>query len=393
MIYTYQVKIFSLILLFVSFIIPIIQYHIELFGYFGISAVFINDTQSYWENIISFHDGVEGNYYTLIGVIILYYPAYYFSWLYCYLVNFILLALSSFLFVKSINLLNEKRSNEYFTSVFLIVIFNFYIWGILFFPNKEIPLIFLTNLFLYSVISKKSKSITLFIIFITFFFRDGFAFILFSAVILNWILGKKFINNPIKSFSTMIFILMFFSLKTLSKLGLLSDYQYVIDRNIAYESETSFAFELPYFLSYLINIFNNSIVYAFRAQFFDLNNRIYFHGVGLWQFAVVLSLGLISWIKLLISIKNKESMISNVGLIIIVSYLLLSTSTYPQARYMMPFCFWLSAGVLLLLDFKSLIFVFTVLLLSACVVILFGFSHKPGLGIDIDDFSKSLFSQ
>jgi hypothetical protein len=390
--YIYQVKTFSLILLFVSFVIPIIQYHIELLGYCGISAVFINDTQSYWENIISFHDGIEGNYYTLIGVIILYYPAFYFSWIYCYLVNYILLVFSSVLFVKSIYLLKLNRSNDYYISIFLIVIFNFYLWGILFFPNKEIPLIFLTNLFLYSIISKKSKSITLFIIFITFFFRDGFAFILFSAIMLNWILGKKIVNNPIKSFLSIIFILMFFSLKTLSKLGLLSDYQYVVDRNIAYESESSFAYELPYFISYLINIFNNSIVYAFRAQFFDLNNRVYFHGVGLWQFAVILTLGLISWVKLLINYKYKESMLFNVGLIIIVSYLLLSTSSYPQVRYMMPFCFWLTAGVLLSIDLKSLIFVFTIIFLLALAVIFFGFSHKPGLGIDIDNFSKSLFS-
>lgn len=393
MIYKYQVKLFSLILLFVSFVVPIIQYHIELVGYLGISAVFINDTQSYWENIIRFHDGFEGNYYTLIGVLILYYPAYYLSWLYCYLINFILLAFSSLFFVKSINLLNYKFSNNYILAVFLIVIFNFYMWGILFFPNKEIPLIFLTNLLLYSIIAKKSKSFILCVIFITFFFRDGFAFILFSAVFLNWTLGKKFIEHPKKILLTIIFILMFFSLKTLSQLGVLSDYQYVIDRNIAYESESSFASELPYFLSYLINIFNNSIIYAFRAQFFDLNNRIYFHGIGLWQFAVVVSIGLISWIKVVISHNPIDSMFVKVGLIIIVSYLLLSTSSFPQVRYMMPFCFWLSAGALIYLDLKSLVFIFSLFFFLACAVIMFGFSHKPGLGVDIDNFSKNLFSK
>ena len=387
-----QINIFALILFLLSLFIPIIQYHIEKFGYFGISAVFINDTQSYWENIISYHEGKEGNYYTLIGVLILYYPAYFLGWLYCYFINFTLLVLSCLFFLKTIRISNFKFSNNKIFATFILVIFNFYLWGILFFPNKEIPLIFLTNVFIYILASRRSKLISFIPVVLIFFFRDGFAFILFCTMLMIWFLGKRFEKNPIKILIFLIFVLMFFSLKTLSSLGILSDYQYVIDRNIAYESESSFAYDLPYYFSYLINLFNNSIVYAFRAQLFDQNGRLYFHGIGLWQFAVVLTMGLISWIKMALFTKQKNFKIFHIGLIVLLSYLLLSTSTYPQVRYMMPFSFWLSAAVFFYMDFRTFVFLYILVLILAISFIFLGLSHKPGLGIDIDDFSKSLFS-
>ena len=392
MLYRRQINIFALILFFLSLFIPLIQYHIERFGYFGISAVFINDTQSYWENIISYHDGKEGNYFTLIGVLILYYPAYFLGWLYCYFVNFTLLILSCLFFLKTIRLIKLKFSNYKIFATFILVIFNFYLWGILFFPNKEIPLIFLTNVLIYIIASRKSKLISLVPVVLIFFFRDGFAFILFCTMLMIWFLGKGFEKNPIRILLSFIFVLMFFSLKTLSSLGILSDYQYVIDRNIAYESESSFAYNSPYYFSYLINLFNNSIIYAFRAQLFDQNGRLYFHGIGLWQFAVVLTIGLISWIKKTFFTKHKNSTILHIGLIVLLSYLLLSTSTYPQVRYMMPFSFWLSAAVFFYLDFRTFVFLYILVLILAISFIFLGLSHKPGLGIDIDDFSKSLFS-
>ena len=86
-------KLFLIILACITLITPIIQYHIQLFGYFGVSAVFINDTSSYWGNLIRYDKGIEGNYYTLIGVIVLYYPAIFFSWIYCVIINSTLLLL------------------------------------------------------------------------------------------------------------------------------------------------------------------------------------------------------------------------------------------------------------------------------------------------------------
>jgi len=383
---------FGLILISISFIVPLIQYHIERIGHIGISAVFINDTKSYWENIIRYHDGYDdGKYYTLIGVLILYYPSYYLGWLYCYLTNFFLLLLSSLYFLKTINFWNFKFSNDKVISTFILVIFNFYLWGILFFPNKEIPLIFLTNFLIYTLVAKKNKIIPLGIVILIFFFRDGFSFILFSVLIMIWTLRKSLIKHPVKFLSTLMFFLMFFSLKTLSSLGILSDYTYVIDRNIQYGSESSYAFNLPYYISYVINLLNNSIGYSFRAQLFDVNNRLYFHGIGLWQVAVVSSIGLISWTKVALFTRYKDPNRVIIGLIIITSYLLLCTSSYPQARYLMPFCFWLSAAVFFYLDFRSVVFIFILIFILAVALIILGFSHEPGLGIDIDDFSRSIF--
>jgi hypothetical protein len=393
MFYRKKINIFALILFCVSIFIPIIQYHIENFGYIGISGVFINDAQSYWGNIIRYHDGIEDNYYTLIGVLILYSPAYYLGWIYCYLINYIFLIFACSYFLKTLKILNLNFSNKKIVSIFLLVIFNFYLWGILFFPNKEIPLILFTNMLIYFIISKRNFALQCLIILLIFFFRDGFAFILISSIFLIKIFNKRLSSNPIKYLIFLILILMFFSLKTLSSLGLLGDYQYVIDRNISYESESSFAYNLPYYFSYLINLFNNSIVYAFRAQLLDINYRLYFHGIGLWQFAVILSIGLLSWIKKVRFLpKQSNTSIFLIGLIIVISYILLCTSTYPQVRYMMPFIFWLSTGSLFFLDLNKIIIIFTLLFIIAIFLIFVGLSHKLGSGIDIDDFSKSLFS-
>jgi phosphatidylserine synthase len=184
---------------------------------------------------------------------------------------------------------------------------------------------------------------------------------------------------------------MFFSLKDLSKLQILSNYQYVVDRNINYEVDTKFAANLPYYISYLINLFNNSVVYAVRAQLFDLEYRLYFHGIGIWQFAVVLTSAFFFWIKILKNQYFRKNKIFHIGLIIILSYLFLSTSTYPQVRYMMPFIFWLVVPIFLYLDLRDVILLFYLFLIIAIFIIFLGLSHKPGTGIDIDNFSKNLF--
>jgi hypothetical protein len=383
---------FSFILIFISFIVPLIQYHIEKVGHIGISAVFINDTKSYWENLISYHDGREGNFYTLFGVLILYYPAYYLGWFYCYLINFFLLILSCLFFLKTISLWSLKFSNDKVISTFILVIFNFYLWGILFFPNKEIPLIFLVNFLIYTLAAKKNKIIPFFVIIVVFFFRDGFAFILFCTVITIWTLRKSVIKYRAKFVLALMLFLMFFSMKNLSILGIPSKYTYVIDRNLQYESSSSFAYNLPYSISFLIKLLNNSIAQVFRAQLFDQHNRLYFHGIGLWQFAVVSSIGLISWIKIVCFTRYKEPSIIIIGFIIIISYLLLCTSSYPQARYMMPFYFWLSAAVFFYLDFRAVGIIFILTFIVAIVLIILGFSYEAGLGIDIDDFSRSIFT-
>jgi hypothetical protein len=384
-------KSFLIILACITLITPIIQYHIQLFGYFGVSAVFINDTSSYWGNLIRYDKGIKGNYYTLIGVIVLYYPAIFFSWIYCVIINSTLLLLSCNYFLKTLESLKICIPKKKYLGLFLIILFNFYIWGVLYFPNKEIPLIFLTNLLIFNIVKYKKKVLSLYPIILIFFFRDGYSFILLLSVLILWSFENRIIKSPFKFLVIIILILMFFSLKDLSKLQILSNYQYVVDRNINYEVDTKFAANLPYYISYLINLFNNSVVYAVRAQLFDLEYRLYFHGIGIWQFAVVLTSAFFFWIKILKNQYFRKNKIFHIGLIIILSYLFLSTSTYPQVRYMMPFIFWLVVPIFLYLDLRDVILLFYLFLIIAIFIIFLGLSHKPGTGIDIDNFSKNLF--
>lgn len=385
-VYTNHLGVFVLMLGFISIIIPLVQYHIEYVGYLGISSVFINDTASYWGNLISYKENLEFNGITLLGVIFLYYPAIYIGAVYCYLINCLLLIFSTYYFLKSLSYIDLTFKPQKIYSIFALILSNFYLWGVLFFPNKEIPLIFLINLIIYFYLKGSKYWFILLITFLVFFFRDGFSFILICIYLAILLFKKYLFNHPVKFILIAVVFFTFFSLKSLSELGVLSDFQYVIERNVEYNQDSMLDKSRPFYLVYVTNLLNNTFGYAFRAQFFDLNYRIYFAGIGIWHFSVLLFIGIVSWICF--SFRLSDLRVKIIVSFLILAQLLLSTSSYPQTRYMMPFIYWLSLGFFLFFNIKSGLFIYLIFFIIALLLILSGLSHDLPLGIDIDNFSK-----
>ncbi len=372
-----------------SLVIPCIQLHIEYMGYFGIGGVFVNDTNSYWTNLKSFSiDGGGGKYTSILGVLILFYPVLFLGSIYCLLTNVFLLLASFILFYKTLNQFGYKLSEDKFLTILFLVYFNFYIWGILFYPNKEIPLIFLTNLFIFLLINKK-YFLNFLLIILIFFFRDAYSFICLISLVLFLVFNKYYKENPFKFILFTVLFMMFFSLKALSQYGLLNNYQYVIDRNLDLENVDKLAFNFPYFIQYLISLFNNAFGYSMRAQFYEHQFRFYFHGFGLWQFATTLALGIISWLKIL---KNKKySKLFNIPFFLFLSLILLASGSYPQPRYMFPFIFWLAFGICINFSIINVFKLYFFILIVSLLISIFIFPLQVPVGIDVDNFSNSYF--
>ncbi len=167
----YFYKLFLLLTIILFILIPIIQLHIKYLGYYGVGGVYINDTSSYWDNLISFSNENEINakYFSILGVLLIYYPCLFLGSLYCFALNVFLLFLALKVFLLIILDLEISFNNSKITFFLLLVFSNFYLWGILYYPNKEIPLIFLTNLFIYTAL-KKRHIFNFLLLFVIFFF-------------------------------------------------------------------------------------------------------------------------------------------------------------------------------------------------------------------------------
>jgi hypothetical protein len=135
-------------------------------------------------------------------------------------------------------------------------------------------------------------------------------------------------------------------------------------------------------------LLNNTFGYAFRAQFFDVNYRLYFSGIGIWHFSVILFFGLVSWLYSSLNRFVINEAFKKLFSFLILAHLMLSTSSYPQTRYMMPFIYWLSTGFFLYFNFKTVTVLYIIMLILSIFLILFGLSHELPIGLDIDDFTK-----
>lgn len=366
-----------------SLLILIFQYSIKYFGYTFFSGVFVNDAQSYWGHLNDVYiNGIEsGNYFTLIGVIYLYLPAVIFGPIYCYLINSLLISFSFHFFLKCIKSINPLFDAHVFL-IFILFISNIYILELLFSPNKEIPLIFLTNCFIYYFVFVRNNFLSFALILIAFFFRDGYSLMLFFSALIILVFRTYILNKSWNFLFYSCFVMMFLSVKALSSYGLLGDYGYILDRNIELESDLKFAANFPYFIQFLINLFNNAIGYSIRNQLFDSSYRLFLYGLGLWHFSVIFLIFIVSWIRTYKNYLNEN--LTLITFIIFFNLLMLSSSSFPQPRYMMPFFFWLIFISVLKFRFANILLFFCVLFMISVVFIFSGYSFELADGIDFD---------
>ncbi|WP_221887211.1 hypothetical protein, partial [Vibrio cholerae] len=99
--------------LFFSILTYVIQFHVDILGYMGISGLFIPDTLSMQSSIMrAVNFGIDGSYRTIIGVLYLYYPSYWLGHYYCYIVNMSMLWMSVFFFLKTLQVIKLPLSKQ-----------------------------------------------------------------------------------------------------------------------------------------------------------------------------------------------------------------------------------------------------------------------------------------
>jgi hypothetical protein len=380
---SYKTNILVLILLFG--VVASFQFYIEVLGYFGFGGLFVSDSISMQSTINSIAQGASIKYRTILGVVVLYYPSYWLGPFYSYFVNAVLLYLSCVFFIKTIPALELNLSRPKIYFIFFVVIANFYILSVMLHPNKEIPLIFLTNAFVYCVAVKEKILLPLVIIFVSATFRDGYGIILLLTLIaLNMkIVTYTFYRRPYLILSGFFIFLSFFTIENLIYLNILPDISYVFERNVSYGSQLdSFLNGLPSYLAFPLKLVNNLISAALRPQLFDVNDRAYIVGIGMWQFGVICILGVFSWIYT-IRAKRVNINVSKVTLAIFICLLLISSSTFTQPRYLMPYIFWIATGFISILRFHHILILFILLFLSSQIFSLLGLGVLIPKGIDI----------
>jgi hypothetical protein len=379
------IKKFWLLLILLFGILPLFQFHVGGIGYLGFGGLFTPDTIGMQSTINAVAQGADINYRTIFGVVILYYPSYWLGNIYSYFINCMLLFFSWYFFIKAIPKLHLNLSQSKAYMVFFMVIANFYILSLMLHPNKEIPLIFLTNAFVYYAVIKQKILLPMLIIAISATFRDGYGIILLLTLIaLNIkIMNNAFHRRPYLVSIILALFLSIFALKELSNINILSEFNYILERNISSGLVMNSALnELPSYQAYTLKLVNNLFNAALRPQFIDLNSRIYFTGIGLWQFGVISILGVLSWLYIIRG-KQDNSNFSKLTLAILICLLLISYGSFTQSRYLMPYIFWLSAGFISILKFDLILIFFLGFFLLSLIFSFSGLGVLTPLGIDI----------
>jgi hypothetical protein len=309
---------------------------------FGISGLFVPDavslkgtTMVYW--LMPAEARSWETFRTLFGVMLVYWPGMMWGTAGIAVTNILLLMCASAIFFKSIKVFAVNRNAVFLVSVLALsmVLGNIYLIEVILFPNKEIPLIALTNLFIYFLVVRENIIGALLTAAVAFFFRDGYGIVLAICTIFvyaNWFFTRKMTVLFLGAFSL---VLAFFPHSYLAEID------YTFERNIALGSviEQSYEELLAGPVGYYFKVLGNALNLALRPQFLDEMGGLYLLHIGFWQLGVVIIAGL-AWSAY--KIFRGSDTEKNLACVIWIVLLAISYSSYVQPRYLMPLIFWLA---------------------------------------------------
>ncbi len=380
---------FSYVLFTALLIFPLFQYHVSIFGYIGVAGLFVNDTLGLASNLEIFARGEDLNYLGILGVLLLYYPSYYIGNLFNLLINVSLLLISAHYFLKTLKCMDIDISQKKLTIIFVFIVFNFYLLEVLLYPNKEIPLIALTNMFFYQAIIRNNKALIFAIIIAALLIRDGHGVILAATYLLILFAKPVVLSRPILVLLSIFCFFSFISIKLIAELDFLGEYNYVLQRNINLVENpdsvlsNSILNDLPSYIAFPTKVFNHFIGSVLRPQFFDLNSRLYLHGIGLWQNGLAIFLGIIFSFKILLKSSEFKSDIILAAFSVVFCLLVVSAGSYTQARYLLPYIFWLVVFPIYFLRTDTLLIFSLSCIVFSILLFLTGYGSQIPLGIDV----------
>ncbi|MES2535056.1 MAG: hypothetical protein V4632_04200 [Pseudomonadota bacterium] len=321
------------------------QGQVDWLAELGISGLFVPDavslkgtTMVYW---LMQEDARSWNTFrTLFGVMLVYWPGMIWGTAGIAATNFLLLMFASAIFVKSIKAFELNRNAVFLVSVMtlLMVLGNIYLIEVILFPNKEIPLIALTNLFIYFLIVRQKIIGALLTAAAAFFFRDGYGIVLVISTIfvyVSWFSTRETTAMLLGGFSLILAFL---------PSAYLAQIDHSLERNIALGNVIDQSYEqlISGPIGYYFKILGNALNLALRPQFLDEMGGLYLLHVGFWQLGIVIVAGLAwSTYKIARGSENEKNLASVIWIVL----LAISYSSYVQPRYLMPLIFWLAMAL------------------------------------------------
>lgn len=345
----------------------------------GVSGLFVPDAVSLRDTVVAFWNAGDDertwdSWRTLYGVIILYYPGYIMGSIGYAFVNVILIFSSISITLKTFEgHFGIGSHNKLYLITLLFLMSNFYISSIIYFPNKELPLIYIISLYLYSL-NKYSLTKYSWYVFpillsaLAFTIRDGFGIILFLNVFfIAFVRLKKNVH---------FYVLVLLALMALFPLELISGVDHSIDRSLdlgrIYADELS-AYSGGYVFSLFGTIFNLSL----RPQFSAVDGGFYLIQFGFFKLGILLLFGLV-WS--LANLNSSSNILKTFACTFIFCLICISKSPYIQPRYMFPFYCWLLLPFILL-SVRIKYVMACVILLVAVLMTVLGFLPPLQSGI------------
>jgi hypothetical protein len=308
----------------------------------GVSGLFVPDAVSLRDTVVAFwnvgdDERTWDSWRTLYGVVVLFYPGYIMGSIGYAFVNVILIFSSISLALKTFEgHFGIGSHNKLYLITLLFLMSNFYISSIIYFPNKELPLIFIISLYLYSLTKNSGYVFPILLSALAFTIRDGFGIILFLNVFfIAFIKLKKNVH---------FYVLVLFAIMALFPLELISGVDHSIDRSLdlgrIYANELS-VYNGGYVFSLLGTIFNLSL----RPQFWAVDSGLYLIQFGFFKLGILLVFGLV-WS--LANLNSSSNILKTFACTFIFCLICVSKSPYIQPRYMFPFYCWLLLPFILL---------------------------------------------
>ncbi|MDH2917881.1 MAG: hypothetical protein PXX73_01610 [Sideroxydans sp.] len=316
----------------------VLQSNVDQLHHIGIDGVFVPDTVALRNTVEVYwwlQPPIDSTWQPIIGVMRLYWAGLLWgSWAIC-VVNIGLMFVATYYFLKLLRLVltDESAFLKIAATVLLLIAANVYLIEVMAFPNKEIPLLAISNAYMYYLFVRKSYAGAVLISLIAFIFRDGYGVILLICAGLVWLLSNQSRNMRILVLGILLAMLAFIPISLFVELG------NVISRNTALGTQSSTTYGV---VTYFQHLKYNLVSLSMLNSFVTNKDSLYLLNIGYWQLGVLVLTGA-SWAIRQILFEDNQLDVG-IAIVIVVAILAISYSSFIQPRYLMPLMYFLALG-------------------------------------------------
>ncbi|MDO9204846.1 hypothetical protein [Methylotenera sp.] len=239
-------------------------------------------------------------------------------------------------------------------------------------PSKDILILFVSLIFMIHLIDGR-WFIALLIALLSYFIRDGSAFVLVSIFLAYQVMRRNI-------FPPIFMVVIAFVVGALL-FGLLNDFfgdTFIVARNLSvYEQNSSSLLGYGSWFDYYVRVFGNATNLAFRPSLLDENGGISVVAVGYFVSGISMLTSLICSAHTIIY--NKSALAVKLAVALLVSLAVISLNPFVQGRYLFPYSV-IFLGYLIYsgrLKYVLRIYIFTIMI-SLIAMMAYSYSGIPG---------------